>query len=308
MHDNYMKIFESLDFDQIKDHPNILIAASFWEEERYQAAQTCYKYLRTIDDLIDGHKSRHATITGIEKQELLEQVHSWIDSIKDISVRATLQPELAEIMSKFHLPFWPLENFAKAMIYDINHNGFNSLDDFITYSQGASVAPASIFVHLSGLQSKGNGFLPPAFNVRKASEPCAMFSYIVHIIRDFQKDHENNLNYFAHDVLARNGLTLKKVREIASGGKITSGFRNMMSEYYRLADKYRSNIYQIIDEIRNHIEPRYHLSLLIIFDLYLMVFEKINCTEGSFTTEELNPTPEEIKQRVFQTVSQFSYV
>jgi hypothetical protein len=46
-------VFHSIDFEKIVDHPNILIAAHFWDEERYRAAKICYKFMRAIDDLID---------------------------------------------------------------------------------------------------------------------------------------------------------------------------------------------------------------------------------------------------------------
>jgi hypothetical protein len=32
--DNFLEIFNSIDFNKIKDHPNILIAANFWEHDR----------------------------------------------------------------------------------------------------------------------------------------------------------------------------------------------------------------------------------------------------------------------------------
>jgi hypothetical protein len=53
------------------------------------------------------------------------------------------------------------------------------------------------------------------------------------------------------------------------------------------------------------LEPRYQLSLEIIFGLYLLVFEKIDVQNGRFTTEELNPTPEETKERVYKTIMNF---
>jgi hypothetical protein len=36
-----------------------------------------------------------------------------------------------------------------------------------------------------------------------------------------------------------------------------------------------------------------------------MVFERIDLENGTFTTEELNPTPEEIKERVWQVIAGF---
>lgn len=306
---DYTREMETMDFDKIKDHPNILIAASLWEKDRFEAASICYRYLRAVDDLIDCHKTRHAAIPDNEKQSFRNSVQEWLDSIRktvapsDHHTQAGgIKDELQQIMTRFHIPLWPMEDFARSMIYDIDHNGFNTLDDFLEYSRGASVAPASIFVHLCGLQKGKDHYLPPKFNVREASTPCAIFSYIVHIIRDFQKDQENNLNYFALDVLERHQLDPDKIRKIARNGKYSDDFREMMQEYYDLADEYRKRTYKIIDEIKVGLEPRYYLSLRVIFNLYLMVFERINCQSGSFVTEALNPSTDEIKSRVIQAL------
>jgi hypothetical protein len=78
-----------------------------------------------------------------------------------------------------------------------------------------------------------------------------------------------------------------------------------MKEYYMLADEYRLKTYDIIREIRPLLEPRYQLSLEIIFDLYLMVFERIDLKKGKFTTEELNPTPDETRERVYNKIINF---
>jgi len=61
----------------------------------------------------------------------------------------------------------------------------------------------------------------------------------------------------------------------------------------------------VINKIRLLHEPRYQLSLEIIFNLYLMVFEKIDVVKGNFKTAELNPTPEETRQRVYDTIINF---
>jgi len=305
MNELYLSLFEKIDFIRIIDHPNILIAAAFWSDERYRAAKICYKYMRGIDDMIDNYKSTHPVIDESIKKEFIKNVNAWIALAKNNKKELPGGHELTDTIDKFHIPLWPLEDFARAMTYDIDHTGFQTLDDFLAYSQGASVAPASIFVHLNGLSKKDNAYLAPAFDVRSAATPCAIFSYLVHIIRDFRKDQHNNLNYFADDLLARHGMQSSELKIIASEGKIPGGFRNMIQEYCALADTYKTSTLRVMDDIFPLLEPRYRLSLQIIFNLYLMVFERINIEKGTFSTEELNPTPEEIRARVYQTIVDF---
>lgn len=302
----FLQIFDSIDFDSIIDHPNILIAASFWDNDRYCAAKTCYRFMRKIDDLIDNHKAANKRIAPEERKAFLTDVGQWLQMVV-ISDDCNPEKEaLIKTVERFRIPLWTLESFARSMIYDINNDGFKTLEDFIEYSQGASVAPASIFVHLSGLKQDGDVYREPEFDVREAATPCAIFSYLVHIIRDFQKDQLNNLNYFADDLVAKNGLSRQDLNDIAHGSQVTAGFRDLIREYRAIADKYRRETLEIMKRIGPLMEPSYRLSLEIIFSLYLMVFERIDPENGSFISAELNPSPSETMERVFETIMNFN--
>ena len=303
--DLFLDTFYSIDFEKIIDHPNILVAAHFWDRERFQAAKNCYKFMRAIDDLIDNYKTEHVTIAPGNRPQFEADVYRWINSVMEAPENDPLQAELIQTVQKFCIPNWPLEAFAKSMIYDIYHDGFPTLYSFIDYAGGASVAPASIFVHLCGLKKQNGQYVPPVFDVKRVATPCAIFSYLVHIIRDFQKDHLNNLNYFPDDLIEKNGLDRAKLLQMAKGAPINRGFRELIRELYKVADLYRTETYQMIQEISPYLDARSQLSLEIIFTLYLMVFERIDIDNGKFTTKELNPTPHEIKERVWQTIMEF---
>ncbi|HAH24732.1 MAG TPA: hypothetical protein DCL77_13430 [Prolixibacteraceae bacterium] len=303
--DLFWDTFYSIDFEKIIDHPNILVAAHFWDKERYQAAKNWYRFMRAIDDLIDNYKTEHGSIAPENRAQFEADVYRWINTVMEASPHTPLQAELMDTVEKFCIPLWPLEAFAQSMIHDIYHDGFPTLESFIDYAGGASVAPASIFVHLCGLTKQNGQYIPPIFDVKRVSTPCAIFSYLVHIIRDFQKDHLNNLNYFPDDLMEKNGLNRDRLLQMAKGAPVNKGFRELIRELYAVADLYRVETYQMIQEIRPTLEPRCQLSLEIIFTLYLMVFERIDIENGSFTTKELNPTPDEIKDRVWQTIVEF---
>jgi phytoene/squalene synthetase len=296
--DQFVALFESIDFDKIIDHPNILIAANFWDNERYCAARTCYRFMRALDDLIDNHKAAHKGISENDRDSFREDIRQWMGMLKEGLRSSPFNNELGYTVEKFRIPLWSLEAFAESMLYDVTHDGFATLADFVEYSGGASVAPASIFVHLAGLQEKEGKYTDPPFDVRRTASPCAMFSYFVHIIRDFRKDQLNNLSYFADDIMDRNGITRAAMSNMAHGAPLTPGFRNMMREYYLIADRYRIDTLRMMDEICPKMEPRYRLSLEIIFELYMMVFERIDPEHGTFSSEELNPTPAETRERV----------
>jgi phytoene/squalene synthetase len=300
--DQFMAVFESIDFEKIIDHPNILIAANFWDNERYGAARTCYRFMRALDDLIDDHKATHKGIDEEERVQFISDVSRWMSMINTGIKTTPFNNELGYTVERFRIPLWSLEAFAGSMLYDITHDGFATLDDFIRYSGGASVSPASIFVHLAGLQEQDGKYLDPPFDVHHTAEPCAMFSYFVHIIRDFRKDQLNNLSYFAEDIMAKHNTNRMEMNEMAHGAPLTEGFRSMMREYYNITDSYRRQTLKIMEEICPLMEPRYRVSFEIIFELYMMVFERIDPERGTFTTEELNPTPAETRERVLKVI------
>ena len=170
--DLYYQIFESIDFEKIVDHPNILIAAHFWDAERYQAARNCYKFMRAIDDLIDNYKTDHVTIAPENQARFEADVYRWINTVMDASHEIPSHGELIDTVQRFCIPFWPLEAFAQSMIYDIYHDGFPTLQGFIDYAGGASVAPASIFVHLA--RTKANRRQIPSTHIRRKGSSYAL--------------------------------------------------------------------------------------------------------------------------------------
>ena len=305
--DLYLEIFHSIDFQNIKDHPNILIAAAFWDAERYGAACTAYKFMRSVDDLIDNYKAEHNSIGKTEQAGFETCVRDWLERIKNREDQTPEEDMLTATWKKFLMPDWPMESFARSMIYDIHHNGFQAFEDFLEYAEGACVAPAGIFVHLCGLREENGHYLPPVFDVSRAARPCAVFSYLVHIIRDFQKDRLNHLNYFPARLLEKYNLSADILDDMAHGGPVAPGFRSLVRFYMDHADKYREETRDMIREISPLLDERYRLSLSIIFDLYQMVYNRIDPENGIFTTEALNPTADQVRSRVLMTVESFDY-
>lgn len=296
-------ILDHIDFESITKHPNILIAAKFWDEERYHAAKVCYKFMRAIDDLVDDRKAELATFSDEEKQLLTEKVNNWINCLDEFRSVDPFVEEVIDTIARFKIPLKLFHNFSRAMLFDINNNGFSSYNEFIEYSEGASVAPASVFIHLCCLEKKGDEYFPPAFDVADVARPCALFSYIVHIIRDFRKDQYENLNYFATDMLSNNGLNADDLKKIAHGADIPESFRNMIREYMVEAKKYSDETIMQISKLSSKLDTRYMLSLKLIYALYQQVSDRIDPEKGIFTAEELNPTISELKQLVTEIIS-----
>lgn len=302
---DYFDFAPKLCSQQIFTKPIMDIAARFWEDERYDAANICYKSMRVIDDLIDDRKAASHSFSEVEKQKLTTKVNDWVEVTCSDTRQGSVQKQLEEVTSRFKIPQWPWKQLSKSMIYDIHHDGFRTFPIFLRYAEGAAVAPASVFLHLCSVRKENGRYHAPQFDVRNVARPAGLFCYLVHIIRDFQKDQSNNLNYFASSLMAENGLSAATLKEVAAGGEISPGFRNLMKRYYSFAESYRHGTRRTIDKIGDYLKPRYRLSLEIVYDLYLLIFKKIDVLNGRFTTAELTPSPEEVKDRVNLTISAF---
>lgn len=299
---NPSDILTQIDFSKINKHPNILIAAKFWEEDRYKAAKVCYQFMRKIDDLIDDRKADIQSLTDCEKQIYTDQVNDWIQCLNGKALDDPFLEQVVQTVNEYQIPLQLFHVFARSMVYDINHNGFETFEDFIQYAEGASVAPASVFVHLCCLDKELQAYVNPSMDLMGVARPCAIFSYLVHIIRDFQIDQQNNLNYFANDILHKNSLSSEDLKQMANGSPITNNFRQLIGWYKQQAEHYRLETEKAIERIAPYLSERYILSIKVIYNLYLQVFNRIDIENSNFTSKELNPSNEEIKQNVLQII------
>jgi len=297
-------IIQNIDFENIDKHPNILIAARIWDDRRYNAARVCYKFMRMIDDLVDDRKAKEEAISCLERESMTEEVNAWIQCLMKAPGDDLFLGELIETINTFKIPLELFYNFASSMIYDLHHDGFNTFEDFLSYSEGASVAPASVFVHLCCLEEVNGEYHDPGFDVISIARPCALFSYIVHIIRDFQEDQLSHLNYFALDILEKHGLNPSDLKEIARSGETPSSFRNVIAEYYDYALEYEQQTMLEIVKLSGELENRYFFSLQMIYQLYKLVFDRIDPYNGDFTTAALKPTMPEIRKRVMDVINE----
>ena len=81
-----------------------------------------------------------------------------------------------------------------------------------------------------------------------------------------------------------------------------------MSPFYRchamkICDKYSSPDFDVVKAARPCALFSYIVH--IIYHLYKLVFDRIDLESGTFTREELNPTPGEIQQNVLEVVSRW---
>ncbi len=303
---SYLNFLAKPEFDDILTNPILDIAARFWEDDRYDAFRVCYRSMRIIDDLVDDQKSGGHTLSDAEKSQFEQIINNWTNDFSQGKRTDEFQTALVDIKEKFQIPLWPWTRLSKAMIYDLYNDDFKSFLTFLRYSEGAAISPASIFMHLIGVSKTDSGYSLPGYDIRIAARHLALFSYIVHIMRDFQKDQLAGLNYYATNQLNICAVEKADLRKVADGGAVPKNVRKLFSQYYSFATYYRTKARTTIDSILPLLEPRYQLSLEIIYSLYNQIYMRIDVENGHFNESEMLPSPSEVKSQIDKTVTEFN--
>lgn len=297
-----------LDFSSILTNPILDIAARVWEEERYEAFKICYRSMRRIDDLVDHRKSTGQPLSVEEIATIETMLATWVDSIHRQDFDDQFHADFIATLNKFRLPFWPWQRLCRAMIYDLTHNGFASLHMFLRYCEGAAISPAAVFMHLCGAKHPDNQYTLPPYDIRDAARPLAIYSYLVHIMRDFEKDQRDGLNYFADSVLFKCHLTKEQLRSLALEQRTPPALRSLFATYVHIAEYYRRKARATIDRTLPLLAPRYQLSLELIYSLYTQIFERIDPEHGEFTAQALGPDRADIQARIAKTINDFTAI
>lgn len=303
---SYLNFLEKPEFNDILTNPILDIAARFWENDRYDAFKVCYRSMRIIDDLVDGQKAGGHTLTNIEKKQIEDIIRNWTDDFSNGKRTDNFQTALLDIKDRFKIPLWPWMRLSKAMIYDLYHNDFTSFLVFLRYSEGAAISPASIFMHLIGVSQNDAGYSVPKYDIRLAARHLALFSYIVHIMRDFQKDQLEGLNYYALNQLEIFNVKKEDLKNAAESGELSDNVRKLFKTYYNFASYYRTKARKTIDSVLPLLAPRYQLSLEIIYSLYNQIYMRIDVSNGNFSESELLPTASDVKSQIDNTVAEFN--
>jgi phytoene/squalene synthetase len=294
------------DFTEILTNPFMDIAARFWDQPRYEAFKICYRSMRRIDDLVDDRKVVGVPLGQSEQTDYLTAMTHWLEAVKSGRAVDDYTAEFLSSLNRFAIPLWPWERLCRAMIYDLEHDGFSTFRTFLRYCEGAAISPAAVFVHLCGVEEVTDGvYRAPGFDIRRTARALAIFSYHVHILRDFQKDQLRGLNYFADDLIAAHSLTRADLRRAAETGRVPDSLRELFRRYCSLADYYRGRARMILDRLPDSMAPRYRLSLEVIYGLYGLVFERVDPSTGTFSEKELNPSPDEIRVRLQGIIAAF---
>lgn len=287
-----------------KGTPNLYMAARFLEpEHKFRAFLVTYAAMRLVDDIVDDYRAsgdRKDSMTS----EIIDQLDSFADMIRNQRIDDSLPyaQELKLAINRFQIPSWPFTILVDAMKFDLHHDRFDTMDDFLQYSEGAAVAPGSIFMHLAGCSYDDQGLLfSPRFNIRNASRPLAIFSYLVHIIRDFKKDYlagPRPLIYLNTETMDMFSLDEQDLATAVQTGRQSLKFTKMVKWYYHRIIAYQQQAAQMLNDLEPLFPKDGFFALNLIYELYSLSAAKISRNSYIIVRGDLNVSPSDIEQAI----------
>lgn len=222
-----------------RDKPHLYAAARLFERpEVRRAFVATYASMRLIDDAVDGipHRSQ---LTEHDRQVELDRVNAWLNLVtashQGRAVEGQTWVALADTFSRFAFPLDPWINLGRAMSSDVVVSSFETWDELRHYMQGASVAPAIVFMYLVLMQPDENGVFRTNWSferVHAATEDLAIFCYCVHILRDVAVDlslGESGLIYLPRQELSRFGIESRELYKMRDTGRGSESYRKLAS-------------------------------------------------------------------------------
>jgi phytoene synthase len=222
-----------------RDRSSLYLTSQFFEDRsRYDAFIAMYAVMRLIDDIIDNvpDKSR---LPAEERAALETELDRW-----DARIRAAceghpsgdpLDMALAAAVLTFPVPVRLWLNFINAMRFEVRHSRFSDFAEFLAYAEGATVAPAVIYVFLlTSLKDQDTGhYLTDGFDFETCGRELGRFAYLAHILRDVVRDVRagpTGLVYLSREDLRRHDLNDEVLRGLIEEGAGDDRWRTLVED------------------------------------------------------------------------------
>lgn len=280
-----------------KDQNNLyLVSRYFADPEKYRAFCALYAVMRLVDDRIDAIPSRTELAPEARAFEH-GVVEFWERAVE--ACRAGAAPVLTGIPEglpadipdllhaftdasrRFPVPESLWRNFFAAMHRDLEEQRFATYREFLEYTEGAAVAPTTIYLYLVASRSPAAGEpyrLPEGFDLLGSGRQLGTFAYLGHILRDLASDlatGREGLLYLATDDLEAFGITEAMLFADLAQRQASPQLRLLVSELVERARGFLQHGRRLLQALDGTLTPDCAFILELIVTLYQEVVERI---------------------------------
>jgi phytoene/squalene synthetase len=268
---------------------HLATAAEAFDDDRRRELFLCsYAAMRVADDLVDeDFLALSSDERDQQRVSLRHKLDRWLAQCVqathgafDLAATEQLEPlvfsALNERLPASSIGEAPWRSLHASLTRDANERPIEKWKDFLEYSEGACVAPATIFVYLAGCRFDESG--ASVFSAQRPADEfardLALFSYLVHLRRDLHADAQSHeqLVLLPREWLTDCGVSsaeaLQQIRE-GKLEKVAPALARLRTETLH----YRERALPMLDEARSELGESAAATLERVFQLYDEAFE-----------------------------------
>jgi phytoene synthase len=278
-----------------KDHNNLYITSLFFKDRiKYKAFCAFYAVMRIVDDRIDNLPLSFKQCKESQKREL-KVVDAWeqvvMSSSKgiqptDFQLDACDFPEvkaicesLIEAFGNFPVPIKLWTNFFEAMRSDLVSGNLEHWSDFLSYAEGATVAPTTIYLYLIAARRKNeiNSYtLPAGFDLFKCGRYLGIFAYLGHMMRDLAEDVKSAVRVcITQEDMNTHNVSPDKLKREALECKASPETNSMVLDILQRARRNLLRGRAYVTQLQDFLENDSRFILELIITIYEQIIAKI---------------------------------
>jgi len=279
-----------------KDRNNLYVTSSFFRDPlKYRAFCAYYAVMRVVDDRVDQLPAADRWSTGVRARELAV-VDAWEGLVEsccrgqipaaaalaacDFSEAGALCESFVESYRVYPVPVDLWTHFFSAMRSDLEARAFARWVDFLDYSEGATVAPTTIYLSLIVARrddARNTCAFPPDFDLFACGRHLGIFAYLGHIVRDLAEDltgTSTRLCMAREDLLAH-GLSPEMLRDEALNRRASPAPRSLVETLLQRARGHLDRGRALTAPTRGFLASDCQFILELIIAMYERILAKI---------------------------------
>jgi phytoene synthase len=269
-----------------REAKNFYYAFRVLPEHKRNAMCAVYAFMRRADDISDDESM------PIEQRRIV--MANWVESWRAARVSGASEDPvflaLNDTQKQFAIPDALLEELVKGTTMDLEPQStpanelqtFATFDDLYRYCYLVASVVGLVCIRIFGYSDP---------RAEKLAEETGIAFQLTNILRDVKEDAERGRIYLPLDLLGEFGVTIDRVKALASGATLQPSERAMLSTLGSRAEKY----YSSADRLLPMIDADSRAALWVLVTIYHRLLHKIGKVDGDVFSERISvPTAEKL--------------
>ncbi len=269
-----------------REAKNFYYAFRVLPEHKRNAMCAVYAFMRRADDIADDESM------PIEERRIV--MANWVESWRAARVSGASEDPvflaLNDTQKRFAIPDALLEELVQGTTMDLEPQStpanelqtFATFDDLYRYCYLVASVVGLVCIRIFGYTDS---------RAEKLAEETGIAFQLTNILRDVKEDAERGRIYLPLDLLGEFGVTIDRVKALASGATLQPGERAMLSALGSRAEEY----YSSADRLLPMIDADSRAALWVLVTIYHRLLHKIGKVDGDVFSERVSvPTAEKL--------------